>query len=217
MYFAFLVLVVAVLSATYLPRLLVQDVRIGYYIIIGAFIGIIVFGIIASFSRRVALWGTIYAICQAVLIGYISAIFEFQYNNIVLLALLTTVLAFVTMSACYAFGLIKVTRRFRGIVLSALIALIFAQLMILVFSLFVPSLFNIYSTVGFWLQLGVCVISIIIACAMIAVDLNNITNLVENKMPKQYEWRAAFGLVVTLIWLYLELLRLFALLFSRRS
>ena len=75
LYFAFLVLVVAVLSATYLPRLLVQDVRIGYYIIIGAFIGIIVFGIIASFSRRVALWGTIYAICQAVLIGYISAIF----------------------------------------------------------------------------------------------------------------------------------------------
>ncbi len=216
LYFAILVLVVAVLSATFLPVVFAQNISTGYFILGGAFVGIIIFGIISSFSRNVALWGTLYAICEAVLIGFISYVYEFGFNNIVLIALLTTVLAFVTISACYAFGLIKVTNRFRGVVLSALIALIVAQLMILVLSLFVPSLFDIYSTVGFWVQLGICSLSIVIACAMLAVDLNNITNLVENRMPKQYEWRAAFGLVVTLIWLYLEILRLLVMIFARR-
>ena len=58
---------------------------------------------------------------------------------------------------------------------------------------------------------------VIFAAAFILIDLSDVTMLVDGRMEKKYEWRAAFGLSVTLIWLYMEFLRFFAIVFSRRN
>jgi uncharacterized YccA/Bax inhibitor family protein len=148
----------------------------------------------------------LYAALEGLVIGGLSAIFNAQLNGIAFQAAGLTAGVLVVMLVAYRSGLIKVTDRFRMIVVGATGAIALLYLVSIVLSFFgvtVP-LINQSGTFGIIFSLVV----VGIAALNLALDFDFIDQGVQHGAPKLMEWYAAFGLVVTLVWLYLEILRL---------
>lgn len=157
--------------------------------------------------------GPVYSLATGFAVGAISHAYAAQYEAIVLQALLATVAVFVTMLGLYTTGVIKVTEKFRAVVMAATLGVAALYLVSIVVSLFggrvpylhEPTLFGI----------GLSVVISVIAAMNLAVDFDVIERGARNGYPRDTQWVAALGLVVTLVWLYLEMLRLIAKLRSR--
>ena len=166
-----------------------------------------------------AVLGSVYCLFYGLAIGAIAAILEWVgYGGLVLMALLCTVIVAGVMSLLYFSGTVKVGSKFKRVVFTAIIALVLSQLMFFLLSLFIPSVsaFMAFSDGFFWIQLAVCSLMIIFAACMILIDLDHITAVVEEGLGKKYEWRAAFSLMITLIWLFMQILRFLLLIASKR-
>ena len=148
----------------------------------------------------------LYALAEGVFLGVISKAFEVRWDGIVFQAVLATVGVFFATLALYVFGVVKVTRKFQMMVIGAT----FGILLLYVFAALL-SLFGV--DVVFWNQpsaLGIA-ISVIICCVAslnLFLDYEFIRQASINGAPKYMEWYGAFGIMVTLVWLYLEMLRL---------
>ncbi|AIO19609.1 Bax inhibitor 1 like protein [Candidatus Izimaplasma bacterium HR1] len=154
----------------------------------------------------------LYAICEGVFLGFISALFAFAYGGeIVQMALIGTFGVLAGMLFLYSTGTIRVGSFFRKFMFSMLIGLIFASLGLLLLSFTSLLSFAAFDT----LYVGIVVISVVISSLFLLVDFDNITRYVESSAPKQYEWSLSLGLVVTIVWIYIELLRFFAILARR--
>ncbi len=154
-----------------------------------------------------------YAIAEGVFLGAISRVYNEAYSGIVLTAAGLTVAILVAMLAVYRSGLIKVTQNFKIAIAAATggVALLYlATIGLSFFGINMP-LVNSNSTFGILFSVAV----VILAAASLAVDFDFIEQGAEQGLPKQMEWYGAFGLIVTLVWLYLELLRLLSKLQSR--
>lgn len=154
-----------------------------------------------------------YAIAEGLLLGFISYVYDATFDGIVLQAILLTGGIFVAMLLLYLFRIIKVTENFRLGIAAATggIALFYlAHLFLGIFGIEVPL---VASTSG-W-GIGFTLVVIVIAALNLVVDFDFIEKGVEQQAPKYMEWYASFGLLVTLIWLYLEILRLLAKLQKR--
>lgn len=166
------------------------------------------------FMPRIARFtAVIYAALEGVVLGAISGFYDAQWDGIVGQAVLVTAGVFASMLLLYATGIIKVTNKFIAVILFAMIG-IFAMYL----AGAVASLFG--ADIAFWNQptgLGIAVsVGIaIIAALNLAIDFEFIRRGVEAGFPKSMEWYAAFSLMVSLVWLYLEVLRLLALLRER--
>lgn len=215
-YFAIMTFVSAILIVSFLPQLIESAQEVLIICLIIAPIAALICALVASRAPSATpLFGTLYAIFEGAMLGIISLFFEAEFQGIVVMALLSTVVIFLVMMLLYSTGIIKVGGKFRRVVMSALIAVIVSQLLFLLLSLFIPSIAAAYAN-NFALQLIITILMIVLAAAMILIDLDNITMIVQNRMPKKYEWLAAFGLIITLIWLYLQMLRLLALVMRRK-
>ena len=181
------------------------------FIVIAAPIIAFIFAMIASFKpKTAAVTGTGYGVFMGLSVGFISALVASvsEFGGVVFSALIATVTTFGVMTALYATGVIKVTQKFRSFMMAALISVMVASLLIFLVSLFfggVAELFYGYTV----LSVVISVFMVLLAAFMILIDLDNITQLVDNGVDKIYEWRAAFSLLVTLVWLYMEFLKLF--------
>lgn len=179
----------------------------------GAIVGFIL-ALIISFTRNKFLV-PVYAVCEGCFLGGISAIFETQYPGIVLSAVVCTFATLFSMLALYRFGIIKATEKFRSVIFiaTASIAAVYLVNIIGVFFLHkqVPLLYSA-SPLG----ILVSVIITIVAALNLIIDFDFIEKGAQMMLPKDYEWYGAFGLTVTLVWLYLEILNLLAKLNSRR-
>lgn len=177
---------------------------------IGAFISLI----IAIRKPDLApIFAFAYALLQGVFIGLISGFYESAFGDgIVFTALVSTLGVFLSMALLYRSGLVKVTDRFRRVMFTALLGLVLTSLL-----LFVMSLLGLFSGIGLGLLLGISAISVVIASLYLLIDLDNIASLINSGADRQLEWVFALSLMVTLVWLYVELLRLIAILSRRRS
>jgi len=185
-------------------------------LLIGSSILSLICGIVANVSiKATPVAGSLYAISQGFLLGFVSLIAELAYPGIAFTALFATIGVFLIICVLYYTGIIKVSIRFKSIMFTVLIGVIFTQLMLFVFSLFIPALTLIFYGSGPFAILF-SIIMVIIASLMILVSLSNIDGLINNGLDKRYEWLGAFGLIVTLIWLYMEILRLLIKLRGRR-
>jgi uncharacterized YccA/Bax inhibitor family protein len=157
--------------------------------------------------------GPIYAVAQGFFVGAISKAYDAAYDGIVLQAVGATLGVFFVMLVLYRTQIIKVTDRFRRIVITATLGLAAFYLVSFVFSLFGGnvSFFNSAS----WLGIGFSVLAAGLAAMNLALDFDFIERGAKEQLPKGMEWYAAFGLVITLVWLYLELLRLLSKLNQR--
>jgi len=175
------------------------------------FLGIVIGFVAVIFAMRkpalAKFLGPVYAIGYGFAVGAISKGYETFYNGIVLQAVLATASVFAVMLVLYRTRIIKVTDKFRRAVIFATLGVMVLYLGSFIFSLFGGSLpflngDNMLMSIAF--SVFVCGL----AAMNLALDFDFIERATNSGMPKEYEWVGALGLVVTLVWLYLEILRL---------
>lgn len=154
-----------------------------------------------------------YALIQGLVLGTLSRLLDERYPGIASQALLLTISIAAAMLFLYRAKIINVTRNFRIAVTAATLGIALAYLASFIggFIGFKMPLLHDNSTAG----ILVSVFIVGLAAANLALDFDFIESGVEQKYPSGYEWVAAFGLVVTIAWMYLEILRLLAKLRSR--
>ncbi len=148
----------------------------------------------------------LYAIAEGVALGSISKVYDTLWHGIVLQAVLATVATFLACLLLYSFDIVKVTNKFRAVVITATFGIFIMYGVTMLLSLFgVDALFWAQpSTLGIAVSVGIC----IVAALNLFLDFDMIRRLSVAGAPKPMEWYGAFGLTVTLVWLYLEVLRL---------
>jgi uncharacterized YccA/Bax inhibitor family protein len=126
---------------------------------------------------------------------------------------LGTLAAFATMLVLYRTGVIRNSPKFTKILMIALVSYLVFGVINLLFAVF--SGHNVYTS-GSGLAILISAAGVVLASLFLVLDFDFIEQGVRNGLPRQYSWIAAFGLVVTLVWLYLEILRLLAILQNNR-
>ncbi len=171
--------------------------------------------LITAYKREWApITGPIYAIVEGVFLGAISAVFEARYPGIVIQAVGLTFGTLFCMLAVYKTGIIKISRGFILGVVSATGAIFLLYVVNMVMSFFGAGIPFIHESGP--LGIGFSIFVVIIAALNLVLDFYVIEKGAEAGAPKYMEWYGAFALLVTLIWLYLEILRLLAKLQNRR-
>ncbi|MFO8053333.1 MAG: Bax inhibitor-1/YccA family protein [Candidatus Omnitrophota bacterium] len=150
----------------------------------------------------------IYALVEGVFLGAISAIFEKQYPGIVVQAVGLTFGVLFCLLLAYKSKMIKVTKNFRLGVVAATGGIALLYFINIVMSFFGTRISFIHES-GL-LGIGFSLFVVVIASLNLVLDFDFIEKGSESGAPKYMEWYGAFGLIVTLIWLYLEILRLLA-------
>jgi len=180
-----------------------------------ALIGAFVMAIITSFKPA---WSPftapVYAVLEGFLLGGISAAYNAQTGGIVFNAVAVTLLVFFVMLAIYRLQIIRVTRGFMIGVMSATLAICLLYLGSWVLALFGVS--TAYLTSNSPLSIGISIAVCVVAALNFLLDFNFIDQMTRRyDVPKYMEWYAGLGLLVTLVWLYLEILRLLSKVNSR--
>ena len=177
-------------------------------LLIGVFGGLVL-AVIISFKATMAPYLAVpYAACEGLAMGAFSAVLERRYPGIAIQAVALTFAVLGAMLLAYRTGLIRVTQRFRAIVVGATGAIMLLYLVSTVLSFFHVSLPFLYSSSP--LSIGISLVIIAVAALNLALDFDMIESGVAQGVPRYMEWYGAFGLLVTLVWLYLEILRLLA-------
>jgi uncharacterized YccA/Bax inhibitor family protein len=182
-----------------------------------AIVGVLVgFGcaIFLAFKPHLAkVLGPIYAVAQGFAVGAISKAYDAVWDGIVLQAAGATLAVFLVMLVLYRTEIIKVTDRFRRTVIFATLGVMVLYGVSLLFSLFgaTPSFLSEPSALG----IGLSVVIAGIAALNLALDFDFIERGSKQGLDESFEWYAAFGLLVTIVWLYLEILRLLSKLRER--
>ena len=191
------------------------DPRATGLMIVGMIGGLIV-AIITIFKHHLAKYTVpSYALLEGLALGGISKFFEVMYPGIVNQAVMLTFGTLGALLLAYRSGLIKATENFKLGVVAATGGIFFVYLISWVLSWFSVSIPLIHSNSNMGILFSIVVV--VIAALNLVLDFDFIEEGSEKGAPKYMEWYGAFGLLVTLIWLYLEILRLLAKLSSRRN
>ena len=191
-----------------------QNPGFGFMMIIGGAIGGFILALAILFIRpnNPQILMSMYALLEGLFIGGFSYMIENYYlggtEGVVLQALVGTVAVFLTMLAIYKFGIIKPTEKFVMVVSSLCGAIMIVYVFNFVMSFFGTGIPFLHSSGP--IGIGISVVFITVAALMLIVDFGMIENGVKFGAPKNMEWYGAFGLVLTLVWLYLEMLKLIA-------
>lgn len=155
----------------------------------------------------------IYAVFEGLLLGGLSAMFESMHSGIVMRAVALTLAVFAMMLFLYRSGIIKVTRKFMMGVLAATAGVALVYFVSFIAGFFGANLEFLHGSSNF--SIGFSLVVVGIAALNLVLDFAFIERAAGSGAPKYMEWYGAFGLMVTLIWLYLEILRLLAKLAGR--
>lgn len=179
---------------------------------IGAIAGFIL-ALIISFTRNKFLV-PVYAVAEGLCLGGISAVFEQSYQGIVVQAVAGTFAALFSMLILYRANIIKCSDKFRSVIFISTCSIAVIYLVDLIGRFFHYAVPVINSSSG--LGIGFSAIVVVIAALNLIIDFDFIEQGAKRMLPKDMEWYGAFGLMVTLVWLYLEILRLLAKLQDRK-
>ena len=183
--------------------------------VLGGAIGGFVVALVTVFKKTWApVTAPLYAVLEGLFIGGVSAIFEQRFPGIVMQAVGLTFGTLAALLVAYRSGLIRATENFKLGVVAATggIALLYlVNIGMRLFGIEGMGFIHDSSLMG----IGFSVVVVIVAALNLVLDFDFIEEGVEAGAPRYMEWYAAFGLLVTLVWLYLELLRLLSKLQSR--
>jgi uncharacterized YccA/Bax inhibitor family protein len=187
----------------------------GGYMITGA-VGGLILALVTSFKPHWAgITAPLYALVKGLFVGAISAIYNAQFNGIVIQAVLLTAGVLFALLAAYRSGLIKATENFKLGVVAATGGIFLVYLITIVLGLFGIQIPYIHQ--GGMIGIGFSLFVVVIAALNLVLDFDFIEKGCEHGAPKHMEWYAGFGLLVTLVWLYVEMLRLLAKISSSRN
>ena len=181
---------------------------------IGGIIGGLVMALVTVFKKEwSAITGSLYALAEGLFLGAVSAMYEAQFQGIVLQAVLLTGGTLTALLGAYRLGWIKATENFRLGIAAATGGIFLVYLLTWVLGFFGIQIPFIHESGLFGIGFSLFVVTI--AALNLVLDFDFIENGCAAGAPKYMEWFAAFGLLVTLVWLYLEILRLLSKLARR--
>ena len=193
------------LTTWYVWDLVNKGIDVKWYTSIGLLTAIF-FSVLTSFKRKWAPITTpLYALSKGFFLGGISAYAENRFPGMPMKAVSITILTFFVMLILYKARIVIVTKQFRSVIFTAITTIIFIYIINWILSIFDLSLPFVWGTS--WFAIGFNIIAAIVASFSLLLDFDFIDRKLY-KAPKYYEWVATWGLLVTLIWLYVEVLRL---------
>jgi uncharacterized YccA/Bax inhibitor family protein len=186
---------------------------------IGAAIGGFIVALIIIFKKTSAPYLALaYALLQGLFLGAISAIFEdifkVRYPGIIMQAVLLTFGVGIGMFALYYLRILQATATFKKVVIGATVGIALFYLVAMVMNLFGAEMPYLHSNGA--VGIGISIFIVAIAALNLILDFDLIEQGAVQGAPKYFEWYCAFGLMVTIIWLYLEILKLLSKLASRK-
>lgn len=180
-------------------------------------LGGLVLGLVNAFRREPSpalILG--YAAFEGVFLGAISRFFEFMYPGIVTQAVLATIVTFAVTLGLFTTRIIRVSARFTRFVIIGMVAYLAFSLLngVLMLTGVTDGMFGLRSVEIMGLPAGVVIgaFAVLLATMSLLLDFQQVEEGVQAGVPARYAWSAAFGLTVTLVWLYLEVLRILAIL-----
>jgi uncharacterized YccA/Bax inhibitor family protein len=173
----------------------------------GAGIAALVIGLINQFRREASpVLSMLYSVLEGFLLGTLTAVLEIVYPGIALQAVLGTAAVFTVVMLGYRSGKFRTSPKARRIVMIVSLSFVGFLLINWVLSFFGAG-FNTYSG---WIGVVIGLVGIGLGAFFLVSDFEDIQHAVENGAPKSFAWRCAFGLVLSIIWIYVEMLRLIA-------
>ncbi len=201
----FFCLILVAISTWYVWDLVYQGVNVKWHTSLGLLAAIIL-SVLTSYKHKWAvITAPLYSLAKGFFLGGFSAYAELQFEGMPMRAVGVTIIAFFIMLFSYKFKIATVTNKFRSVIISATISIMIIYLISWILSFFGISASIIYGTS--WFAIGFNIIAASIASLSLLLDFDYIERKV-NHVPKYMEWVATWGLLVTLIWLYVEILRL---------
>ncbi len=180
------------------------------------FIGGFIVAMITIFKKE---WSPItvpiYAVLEGLALGGISSVYAHEYTGIVQQAIFLTFGIFATLLFAYKTKVIKPTENFKLGVFAATGGIAIVYLASFIMSMFGSGMSIMSPDNSSWMSIGFSLFVVVIASLNLVMDFDFIEEAAESGAPKYMEWYGAFGLLVTLVWLYLEILRLLAKLSGR--
>ncbi len=171
--------------------------------------------IVTSFKKQWSpVTAPIYAVCQGVFLGVTTCLLNKAYPGIAVEAVMLTFGVLFCLLAAYQAGFIRATPTFMKVIVSATMAIALFYILSMVLGIFGIQMPMIHSNSGMGIAFSFVVV--IVAALNLVLDFNLIEQGAREGAPKYMEWYSAFALLVTLIWLYVEILRLLSKLSSRR-
>lgn len=176
----------------------------------GAIAGLVL-GLVNSFKKEPSVpLIVLYAVAQGLFLGGISGFYEAQWPGIVSQAVIGTLSVFGVTLLLFRSGKVRTSPRMTKIVLIAMVGYLVFSLVnfVLMLTGVTPGMFGARSIEIFGMPLGVVIglLAVFLAAYSLVMDFELIQNGVRNRVPEKWAWSAAFGLMVTLIWLYVEIL-----------
>lgn len=198
-----LLILIAAASAVYALMNIEAALSTGW--LIGAFVIAFASSLLGTLLVRWSwIFGILYAISEGIILGVVSLLFEYEYEGIVPTALATTVIVLLVMMLLYSMNIIKVNQRFASFLVVAMI------------SILVMSLIGLFISFDGPFYYLICIVSALVACLYLFWDFENVKNCVETGADASVGWVLALGLMVSLVWIYIEVLRLLAIFGNRR-
>lgn len=176
----------------------------------GAIVGLVL-GLVNSFKKEPSVPLIVaYAAAQGLFLGGISGLFEAQWSGIVSQAVIGTVAVFGTVLLLFRSGKVRTSPRMTKIFLVAMVGYL-AFSLINVGVMFFGDSGSAWGMRSGTLGIVIGIFAVLLASYSLVMDFELIQNGVRNRVPEKWGWSAAFGLTVTLVWLYLEILRILAI------
>jgi uncharacterized YccA/Bax inhibitor family protein len=211
---SFLLVALVVLGASYTWKQMADGNPALMAFVIGGAIGGLITAIVTVFKKTWSPYtAPLYALLEGLFLGGISAMFNAQFPGIVIQAVALTFGTLFALLFAYKSGLIKVTENFRFGVIAATGGIAIAY-----FISFILGMFGV--NIGFMHSNGplgiiISLVIVVVAALNLVLDFDFIESGAKQGAPKYMEWYASFGLMVTLVWLYLEMLRLLSKISSK--
>jgi uncharacterized YccA/Bax inhibitor family protein len=191
----------------------------GFALWMGGMIGTLVLGLVIAFRKTLSVpLILLYAVVEGLFLGAVSQFFSLYFDDpnldtpafqgIVAQAVIATLATFTGMFLAYRFGLIKVTARFRRVMTMMIIGYALFAIVNFIFAMVTNAQFGIGGSGG--LGIAISLFAVGLASFTLALDFDAIEQAIASGAPQKYSWLLAHGLIVTLVWLYIEFLRLFA-------
>ncbi len=176
-------------------------------LLIAGVIATLILSLVMIFKPHTATYlSQAYAITEGLLLGSISSMYALKYPGIVSNALIGTVSCFVVMLALYKYKIIRVTEKFRTVLIAATGAIALTYLISMIMGMFGSEIPMIHEASPLGIAFSVIVVGV--AAFNLMLDFDMIENSFNQSAPKYMEWYCSFALLLTLVWLYLEILRL---------
>ncbi|MEX2216305.1 MAG: Bax inhibitor-1/YccA family protein [Phycisphaeraceae bacterium] len=209
---------IALITATFAWSQFKAAPQMMYGLLIGGLIGGLVFSLITSFKPQVAhITAPIYAAFEGLFLGALSVVVAaaFPQDPIILQATGITFAILFAMLGCYKTGLIKPTEKFKAFMAAAIGGIMLLYIVNWTMYLFGARVPFLHTATP--LGIGISLFIVGIASLTLILHFDHIERAASANLPRQYEWYGAFGIMVTLVWLYLEVLRLLIILSSQRD